>query len=78
MKRNGSKSLSRKRSTTAKLKAEKAPKRPRRSQPAANERAQMAQAKRVLERLFKIGDSFKGIDTETIIRVAEDKDLEYT
>jgi len=77
MKRSGSKIVAKKRSTPAKLQAGKKPARSATKRLSAKERERIARGKRALQELFAIGDTFKGIDTETIMRIAEDKDLEY-
>ncbi len=78
MKRNGSKSLVRRRSTPRKPQAGQKLEHSITSRPSARERERIARGKRTLQELFAIGkETFKRLDTDTIIRVAEDKDLEY-
>jgi len=72
-----SETLAGKRSTPAKLQAGQKLERSTKKRPSAQDRERIAQGGRVLQELFAIGDTFKRIDTKTIIRIAEDKDLEY-
>lgn len=48
------------------------------SAPSSNDRERKSRGSRILQELFEIGtQTFKRLDTDTIMRVAEDKDLEY-
>jgi len=79
MRRNGSKGLAAKGAARAatsggpKLKSSKT------SRAAAQARARrISRGNRKLKELFEAGaEAFKRLDTETIVRIAEDKDLEY-
>jgi hypothetical protein len=78
MKRNGAKGLMKKRTTRAKAQAVQKVEHSKRNRVSAKERARIAHGQRTLQELFTIGEeTFKRLDTKTIIRVAEDKDLEY-
>ena len=78
MKRIGAKGSVKKRSTRAKAQAAQKLEQSKRNQVSAKERERIAKGKRTLQELFAIGEeTFKRLDTKTIIRVAEDKDLEY-
>jgi len=78
VKRSGSKTLAGKRSTPAKLRAKQKLEPSRKDRPSAKQHERIARGKRTLQELFAIGnETFKRLDTETIIRGAEDKDLEY-
>jgi hypothetical protein len=75
MKRNGGKSVARKRSTSVKPEHRT---KPGGSTVSAKDRGRSSRGSRTLQKLFEIGtETFKRLDTDTIMRVAEDKDLEY-
>jgi hypothetical protein len=78
MKRNGSKGVAKKRSVQPTSITHK-PVGPKKNRSSAEEREQrIARGARTLKELFAIGErTFKRLDIETIVRAAEDKDLEY-
>ncbi len=79
MKRNAPKSLTHERSAQRKMSGGRRLVKSKGKSASAKEREQrIARGKRTLEELFAIGaELFKGLDTKTIIQIAEDKDLEY-
>jgi len=75
MKRNGGKSVARKRSTSGNPEHRT---KPGGSAVSTKNHRPRSQGSRTLQELFVIGrETFKRLDTDTIMRVAEDKDLEY-
>jgi hypothetical protein len=75
MKADASKGLARRRSTRAKS----GPKpKAGASAPSSKHREASSPPSRILQELFDIGtQTFKRLDTETIMRIAEDKDIEH-
>jgi hypothetical protein len=78
MKRNGSKGLAKKGSVQARTSPAHKLGGTRKNRSSAEREQQIARGVRTLTELFAIGErTFKRLDTETIVRAAEDKDLEY-
>lgn len=79
MKRNGSKGLAKKGSVQPRTSPAHKLGGTRKNRSSAEKREQqIARGVRTLTELFVIGArTFKRLDTETIVRAAEDKDLEY-
>ncbi len=75
MKRNAAKGLVRKPSSSLK------PEQRTKTEAAAassTDRKRNSRGSRILQELFEVGaQTFKRLDTDTIMRIAEDKDLEY-
>lgn len=78
MNRDSSKAEAKKPTTSAKLNAGPRVKHSKRKRPSAKERERIERGMRTLHELFAIGkETFKRLDTDTIVRMTEDKDLEY-
>lgn len=78
MKRNGSKTLAKDRAAPRKTSRANKPGGSEKNRSSAERRKQrIARGVRTLQELFASGErTFKSLDTETIVRIAEDKDLD--
>ena len=79
MKRNSAKSLTKRRSVQRRTSAADKLKGSSKKRSSTELKVQrIARGRQALKELFAIGErTFKRLDTETIVRAAEDKDLEY-